>query len=75
MPWVQYGQSNHRPEGAKDLILNAFALSGRGMMDAWIYPQGVALGWVLLPFQGAEMGVPFGQKFYKIIIKISQNIR
>jgi len=54
--------------------LNAFALSGRENGRCPEYSQGVALGWVLLPFQGAEKGVPFGQKFYKIIIKILQNI-
>ena len=31
-------KGNSRPEGANELILNAFALSGRGMMDARIYP-------------------------------------
>ena len=29
---------NFRPERAKELILNAFALSGREMAGAWIYP-------------------------------------
>ena len=37
-PWVVNGQSNHRPEGAKELIMNAFAPSGRGMLGARIIP-------------------------------------
>jgi hypothetical protein len=32
---------------------------GVEMMDAWIYPQGVALGWVLSPLQGVSLTLNF----------------
>ena len=40
-----------RPAGAKALIINAFALTGRIVFGGFL-PQGVALGYVLLPLRG-----------------------
>ena len=40
-----------RPVGAKALIINAFALAGRIVLGGFL-PQGVALGYVLLPLRG-----------------------
>ena len=40
-----------RPVGAKALIINAFALTGRIVFGGFL-PQGVALGYVLLPLRG-----------------------
>ena len=48
-PW-EFGWMKIRPERAKALFTNAFALSGRGWFNA--YTQGVALGLELMPFQG-----------------------
>ena len=47
-----YGLINaKRPVGAKALIINAFALAGRIVLGGFL-PQGVALGYVLLPLWG-----------------------
>ena len=40
-----------RPARAKALIINAFALAGRIVFGGFL-PQGVALGYVLLPLRG-----------------------
>ena len=40
-----------RPAGAKALIINAFALTGRIVFGGFL-PQGVALGYELLPLRG-----------------------
>ena len=40
-----------RPVRAKALIINAFALTGRIVFGGFL-PQGVALGYVLLPLRG-----------------------
>ena len=40
-----------RPARAKALIINAFALTGRIVIGGFL-PQGVALGYVLLPLRG-----------------------
>ena len=40
-----------RPARAKALIINAFALTGRIVFGGFL-PQGVALGYVLLPLRG-----------------------
>ena len=40
-----------RPVRAKALIINAFALAGRIVFGGFL-PQGVALGYVLLPLWG-----------------------
>ena len=40
-----------RPARAKALIINAFALTGRIGFGGFL-PQGVALGYVLLPLRG-----------------------
>jgi hypothetical protein len=41
---------------AKALIINAFALTGRIVFDGFL-PQGVALGYVLLPLRGVLLRV------------------
>ena len=45
-----------RPLGAKALIINAFALTGRIVFGGFL-PQGVALGYVLMPLQGVLLRV------------------
>ena len=45
-----------RPARAKALIINAFALTGRIVFDGFL-PQGVALGYVLLPLRGVLLRV------------------
>ena len=40
-----------RPVRAKALIINAFALTGRIVFGGFL-PQGVALGYVLMPLRG-----------------------
>ena len=47
-----------RPVRAKALIINAFALTGRIVFGGFL-PQGVALGYVLLPLRGV-LFVSFG---------------
>ena len=50
-PWVKVSQITMRPAGAKALIINAFALTGR-IMICDTFTQGVALGYELLPLRG-----------------------
>ena len=50
-PWVYGLIKAKRPVGAKALIINAFALTGRIVFGGFL-PQGVALGYVLLPLRG-----------------------
>ena len=50
-----YGLINaKRPVGAKALIINAFALTGR-IMICDTFTQGAALGYVLLPLRGVQL--------------------
>jgi len=50
-PWVYGLIKAKRPVGAKALIINAFAPTGRiGICDT--FTQGGALGYVLLPLRG-----------------------
>ena len=50
-PWVYGLKIAKRPARAKALIINAFALTGRIVFGGFL-PQGVALGYVLLPLRG-----------------------
>ena len=43
-------ENSKRPVRAKALIINAFALTGRIVFGGFL-PQGVALGYVLLPLR------------------------
>lgn len=47
-PWAYGLIKAKRPARAKALIINAFALTGRIVFGGFL-PQGVALGYVLLP--------------------------